>query len=90
MSKKIINIIIFTVAAIACALGFGLPYFSIMTPELYDEVGVLKSNNAEIVVDLESVTLDKLPTFIEKYQKVLILLMLLLKKLSSKRYSLYL
>ena len=71
MSKKIINIIIFTVAAIACALGLWFAiFFNNDTQDLYDEVGVLKSNNAEMLVDLESVTLDKLPTFIEKYQKV--------------------
>lgn len=71
MSKKLINIIIFTVAGIACLLGLWFAiFFNNDTQELYDEVGILKSNNSEMLVDLESVTLDKLPTFIEKHQKV--------------------
>jgi len=90
MSKKIINIIIFTIAAVACALGLWFAiFFNNDTQELYDEVGVLKSNNAEMLVDLESVTLDKLPTFIEKYQKVTDSLNVTSKKAQLQKDILY-
>lgn len=90
MSKKLIKIIIFAVAAIACILGLWFAiFFNNDTQDLYDEVGILKSNNSEMLVDLESVTLDKLPTYIEKYQKVTDSLNITLKKTQLQKDILY-
>ena len=90
MSKKIINIIIFAVAAFACVLGLWFAiFYNNDTQEVYDEVGVLKSNNSEMLIGLESVTLDKLPSFIEKYQTVADSLNVTSKKAQLQKDILY-
>jgi len=90
MSKKIINIIIFTVAVFACVLGLWFAiFYNNDTQDVYDEVGVLKSNDTEMLVGLESVTLDKLPSFIEKYQTVADSLNVASKKAQLQKDILY-
>jgi hypothetical protein len=70
MSKKIINIVIFVVAIVACAAAL---YFAVAFDDTkkdkYYEVGELKANNPQMLIDLAATTPEKLPGFIEKYQQ---------------------
>jgi hypothetical protein len=70
MSRKIINIVIFVVAIVACATTL---YFAISFDDTkkdkYYEVVKLQANNPQMLIDLAATTPEKLPGFIEKYQQ---------------------
>jgi hypothetical protein len=70
MSKKIINIVIFVVAIVACATAL---YFSVAFDDTkkdkYYEVGDLKAKNPQMLIDFAAATPENLPGFIEKYQQ---------------------
>jgi NADH:ubiquinone oxidoreductase subunit 6 (subunit J) len=70
MSKKIINIVIFAVAIVACVSAL---YFSVAFDDTkkdkYYEVGDLKANNPQMLIDLAAATPENLLGFIEKYQQ---------------------
>jgi hypothetical protein len=71
MSKKIVNIIIFVVAIVACfaALYFSL-FFDDTKTDKYYEVANLKENNPQMLIDFAATTPENLPGFVEKYQQV--------------------
>lgn len=68
--KKIINIIIFTVAGLSCLLA--LIFVGVYKDDktLYDEVGLVKEKNPQIIEDFLSVTPDNLPEYIAENQKI--------------------
>ncbi|MDR1757976.1 MAG: hypothetical protein LBR51_03310 [Bacteroidales bacterium] len=69
MNKKIINIIIFTVAAIGCllALWFAIR-FDDAKKENYDTVSEINKVNPRLIADFKATSLEQLPQFVEKNQ----------------------
>ncbi|MDR1112334.1 MAG: hypothetical protein LBL18_01020 [Bacteroidales bacterium] len=70
MSKKIINIIIFVVAIVACiaALYFSA-FFDDTKRDKYYEVANLKENNPQMLIDFAATTPENLPGFVETYRQ---------------------
>ena len=64
--KKIINIIIFTVAGLSCLLA--LIFVGVYKDDktLYDEVGLVKEKNPQIIEDFLTVTPDNLRVYCRK------------------------
>jgi hypothetical protein len=75
MSKKLVNIIVFVIAGIACllALWFAMS-FDDNRRDLYYEINSIKENNSQMIADFEAITLASLPNFVsektEEYKKL--------------------
>ena len=71
MTRKIINIVIFAVAAIACVLAiiFAAMFDSDKINQ-YKAVGVLHDNNPELLTELSQATPETLSAYVEKSQSV--------------------
>ena len=71
MTRKIINIVIFAVAAIACVLAiiFAAMFDSDKINQ-YKAVGVLHDNNPELLSELSQATPETLSAYVEKSQSV--------------------
>ena len=71
MTRKIINIVIFAIAAIACVLAIVFAaMFNSDKINQYKAVGVLHDNNPELLSDLSAATPETLPAYVEKCQTV--------------------
>jgi len=66
--KKIINIIIFTVAGLACLLA--LIFVGVYQDDkaIFDEVSLVRERTPQAVDDLLTVTHETLPQYIATYQ----------------------
>lgn len=71
MTRKIINIVIFALAAIACVLAiiFAATFDSDKINQ-YKAVGVLHDNNPELLSELSAATPETLSAYVEKSQSV--------------------
>lgn len=71
MNNRIINIIIFVVAILACCVAVAFSFFSFDSDKKdnYIQVQEVKAQTPEMVTDFETATLQNLPAVIEKYQK---------------------
>ena len=71
MENRIVKIVIFVVAILACLVAIGFSFFSFDSEkkENYIQVQDVKAQSPEMVADLETSTLENLPSVIEKYQK---------------------
>lgn len=71
MTRKIINIVIFAVAIIACALAIVFAaMFDSDKINQYKAVGVLQTNNQELLDELAATTPETLSAYVEKLQTV--------------------
>ena len=71
MTRRIVNIVIFAIAAVACILA--IIYAAMFDSEKinqYKAVGVLHDNNPELLSDLSATTPETLPAYVEKCQTV--------------------
>ena len=68
--KKIINIIIFAVAGLSCLLAFIFVGVYKDDKTLYDEVGLVKERNPQIIEGFFTVTYENLPEYIAENQKI--------------------
>ena len=71
MTRRIVNIVIFAIAAIACVLA--IIYAAMFDSDKinqYKAVGVLHDNNPELLNLLSDVTPETLPAYVEKSQTV--------------------
>ena len=71
MTRRIVNIVIFAIAAIACVLA--IIYAAMFDSDKinqYKAVGVLHDNNPELLSDLSATTPETLPAYVEKSQTV--------------------
>src|SRR5574344_1291914 len=69
MTRKIINIVVFTVAIVGGILG--VVYAGLFDDEKinqYKAVGVLQDENPAMLDELETVTIESLPKYVETYQ----------------------
>lgn len=67
MSRKIINIIIFVIAGIACLLTLWFAIgFDDNKEDLYYEAGIINENNPQLLADFKNVTLATLPAFVDQ------------------------
>ena len=71
MKNRIINIVIFVVAILACCVAVAFSFFSFDAEkkESYIQVQDIKAQTPAMVSDFESATVQTLPNVIEKYQK---------------------
>jgi hypothetical protein len=71
MNNRIINIVIFVVAILACCLAIAFSFFSFDSDKKdnYIQVQDVKAQTPEMVTDFETATMENLPAVIEKYQK---------------------
>ena len=71
MTRRIVNIVIFAIAAIACVLA--IIYAAMFDSDKinqYKAVGVLHDNNPELISELSAATAETLPAYVEKCQTV--------------------
>ena len=71
MTRRIVNIVIFAIAAVACVLA--IIYAAMFDSDKinqYKAVGVLHDNNPELLSDLSATTPETLPAYVEKSQTV--------------------
>lgn len=69
MSKKIINIIIFVIAGIACLLALWFAVgFDDSKKDMYYEVGIIKETTPQILDEFQNVTPATLSAFVENQQ----------------------
>ena len=71
MTRRIVNIVIFAIAAIACVLA--IIYAAMFDSDKinqYKAVGVLHDNNPELISELSATTPETLPAYVEKCQTV--------------------
>lgn len=71
MTRRIVNIVIFAIAAVACVLA--IIYAAMFDSDKinqYKAVGVLHDNNPELLSDLSATTPETLPAYVEKCQTV--------------------
>ena len=71
MTRRIVNIVIFAIAAIACVLA--IIYAAMFDSDKinqYKAVGVLHDNNPELLSELSAATPETLPAYVEKCQTV--------------------
>ena len=71
MTRRIVNIVIFAIAAIACVLA--IIYAAMFDSDKinqYKAVGVLHDNNPELLSELSATTPETLPAYVEKCQTV--------------------
>lgn len=67
MSRKIINIIIFVIAGIACLLTLWFAIgFDDNKEDLYYEAGIINENNPQLLADFKNVTPATLPAFVDQ------------------------
>lgn len=71
MNNRIINIVIFVVAILACCVAVSFSFFSFDSDkkDSYIQVQEVKAQTPQMVADFETATLQNLPAVIEKYQK---------------------
>ena len=71
MNNRIINIVIFVVAILACCVAVAFSFFSFDSDkkDSYIQVQEVKAQTPQMVADFETATLQNLPAVIEKYQK---------------------
>lgn len=71
MNNRIINIVIFVVAILACSVAIAFSFFSFDSDkkDSYIQVQEVKAQSPQMVADFETATVQNLPTVIEKYQK---------------------
>ena len=71
MKNRIITIVIFAVAILACLVAIAFSFFSFDADkkEHYIQTQEVKAQTPEMVADFETATLETLPSVIEKYQK---------------------
>ena len=71
MNNRIINIVIFVVAILACCVAVAFSFFSFDSDkkDSYIQVQDVKAQSPQMVVDFETATVQTLPAVIEKYQK---------------------
>lgn len=71
MKNRIITIVIFAVAILACLVAIAFSFFSFDADkkENYIQTQEVKAQTPEMVADFETATLETLPSVIEKYQK---------------------
>jgi hypothetical protein len=71
MNNRIINIVIFVVAILACSVAIVFSFFSFDSDkkDSYIQTQEVKAQSPQMVVDFETATLQNLPAVIEKYQK---------------------
>ncbi len=71
MKNRIINIVIFAVAILACIVAIVFSFFSFDADKKdnYIQAQEVKAQSPQMVADFETATLETLPTVIEKYQK---------------------
>ena len=72
MKNRIINIVIFVVAILACCLAIAFSFFSFDADkkESYIQTQEVKAKTPEMVSDLETATVESLPSVIEKYKEL--------------------
>lgn len=71
MENRIVKIVIFVVAILACLVAIGFSFFSFDSEkkENYIQAQEVKAQTPEMVADFATTTLENLPSVIEKYQK---------------------
>lgn len=71
MKNRIINIVIFVVAILACCVAIAFSFFSFDAEkkDSYIQVRDIQAQTPEMVSEFENATLETLPTVIDKYQK---------------------
>lgn len=71
MKNRIINIVIFVVAILACCVAVAFSFFSFDSEkkDSYIQAQEVKAQTPQMVSDLETATVQTLPSVIEKYQK---------------------
>ena len=71
MKNKVINIVIFAVAILACVLAivFSFVSFDADKKDSYIQEQEVKAQTPEMVADFETATVETLPSVIEKYQQ---------------------
>jgi hypothetical protein len=71
MNNRIINIVIFVVAILACSVAIVFSFFSFDSDkkDSYIQTQEVKAQSPQMVADFETATLQNLPAVIEKYQK---------------------
>ena len=71
MKNRIINIVIFVVAILACCLAIAFSFFSFDAEKKdnYIQTQEVKAQTPEMVADFETATVESLPTVIEKYRE---------------------
>ena len=71
MKNRIITIVIFAVAILACCLAIAFSFFSFDADKKveYIQTQEVRAQSPEQVADLQTATLESLPSVIEKYQK---------------------
>lgn len=72
MKNRIINIVIFVVAILACCLAIAFSFFSFDADkkENYIQTQEVKAKTPEMVSDLETATVESLPSVIKKYKEM--------------------
>ena len=71
MKNRIITIVIFAVAILACCLAIAFSFFSFDADKKveYIQTQEVRAQSPELVTELQTATLESLPSVIEKYQK---------------------
>ena len=71
MKNRIITIVIFAVAILACCLAVAFSFFSFDADKKveYIQTQEVRAQSPEQVAELQTATLESLPSVIEKYQK---------------------
>ena len=71
MKNRIINLVIFVVAILACCLAIAFSFFSFDAEKKdnYIQTQEVKAQTPEMVADFETATVESLPTVIEKYRE---------------------
>ena len=71
MKNRIITIVIFAVAILACCLAVAFSFFSFDADKKVDYIQTqeVRAQSPELVAELEAATVETLPSVIEKYQK---------------------
>ena len=71
MKNRIITIVIFAVAILACCLAIAFSFFSFDADKKMDYIQTqdVRAQSPQLVADLEAATLETLPSVVEKYQK---------------------
>lgn len=70
--RKIVNIIIFTIAGIACILGLVFSgTFDDKSQDKYFAVNKVSEEYPQMITDLTATTVQTLPAFVEKYQDLI-------------------
>jgi hypothetical protein len=71
MKNRIINIVIFVVAILACLVAIAFSFFSFDAEkkDSYIQVREIQAQTPEMVSDFENATLETLPAVIDKYQQ---------------------